>query len=244
MFILIAVVFLSGIGFAIYGLLPSPSIRPGQKKTPKTASDAKLSLNSVSNTQGKEEQQIQPLPLELEKLRSDYANLEAEANVLRKKESAFQSELLKRNEWVKNSDEALKKTKEKSDEFEKKFINKEHELQIEFAKNVDLSRELREEKTNHDRLENENKGLSAENERMKHQIKKLTDEQKTDRQTIAEFKRQQETSQWVAKQDFIKLNEEYTQLEKELEHQENKAKDLMTEVARLMGQLKDKNLSG
>lgn len=222
MVILIIIFFFLGLGFAIYGLLPSRSSRPIQRKSKKSTAALKLPADFPKEKNLYSDGQIQALNPELERLRSDYANLEAEISALRKKESEFQSELFKRDEWVKNSDEALKKARERAGEFEGKFVNKEKELQLEFARNVDLSRDVRELKLTQGRLENEKKSLSEENERMKHQLQRLAEEQKLNQQAIAGFKKQQEASQWVAKQDFVRLNEEYSELEKKLEQQENK----------------------
>ncbi len=79
----------------------------------------------------------------------------------------------------------------------------------------------------------ENKEIKEENQKMKYKIESLLKENKEQFSAIETFKKQQENSQWVSKQDFIKLNEEYTLLEKELEAKENKINSLTREIAEL-----------
>ncbi len=190
------------------------------------------------------EGQISSLKSELEKARADYANLQKENEVTKKKESELKEELLKREEWVKKSDGQLKKVKEQSADFDKKILIKEKALREEFEKNVDLNRQLREATEQYKLLEKESKGKSDEVQSLKAQIERFTKEilgrEKQIREhveTIAVMKKAQEGNEWVSKRDFDRLNEEYNVIEKELEEKEERIKELSEEVIKLKNQL-------
>lgn len=218
-----------GIILAVYGL----------SSQGKTKSKSKKSLKPVKlpSWQPEENKSAQPRPdkliEEFEKLKADYSQKEEELLALKTKEASFQSELLRRDEWIANSEEAVQKTREKTDEYEKKFLKKEQQVQDEFSKNVILEREKRELSVELEKLRQENKEIKEENQKMKYKIENLFKENKEQLSAIEAFKKQQENSQWVSKQDFIKVNEEYTQLEKELETKENKINSLTREIAEL-----------
>lgn len=197
---------------AVYGL--SAFKLPKGKDGPK---EKKLNLNI-------EPGQTDSLKAELQKLKGDYALVCQEAQALKTKEADLQAELARRQDWVSKAEETSKKTREEYVELQKKSINKENELQEEFAKNVNLTREIREITLRYQSLENEYKKISEETQKMKHQIERLLNETKEQLNTISEFKSQQEGSDWVPKQEFIKLKEEYSQLEKELEQLRDKEK--------------------
>lgn len=219
---------LLGIILAVYGLSSPGKTKPKTKKFQKSV---KLSILPVKeNESGR---QPDKLIEEFEKLKSDYSQKEQELLALKTKEADFQSELARREEWVANSEEAVRKAREKSDEFEKKILRKEQELQEEFSKNVALGREKGELSIELEKLSQENKEIKEENQKMKYQVESLLKENKSQLSAIEAFKKQQENSQWVVKQDFIKLNEEYTQLEKELEAKENKVNSLTQEILEL-----------
>ncbi len=190
------------------------------------------------------EGQISSLKSELEKARADYANLQKENEVTKKKESELKEELLKREEWVKKSDGQLKKVKEQSADFDKKILIKEKALREEFEKNVDLNRQLREATEQYKLLEKESKGKSDEVQSLKAQIERFTKEilgrEKQIREhveTIAVMKKAQEGNEWVSKRDFDRLNEEYNVIEKELEEKEEQIKELSEELIKLKNQL-------
>lgn len=218
---------LLGVILAVYGLSSGGKRKPKTKKSPKPV--------KLPSWQPEENKSVQPRPdkliEEFEKLKADYFQKEQEFLAFKSKEADFQSELARREEWIVNSEEAVKKAREKTDEFEKKFLEKEQELQEGFSKNVTLGREKRELGIELEKLGQENRAIKEENQKMKYKIESLLKENKEQFSAIETFKKQQENSQWVAKQDFIKLNEEYTLLEKELEAKENKINSLTREIA-------------
>ncbi len=125
-----------GVILAVYGL------SSGGKRKPKTKKSAKPV--KLPNWQPEENKSAQPRPdkliEEFEKLKADYSQKEQEFLAFKSKEADFQSELARREEWIVNSEEAVKKAREKTDEYEKKFLKKEQQVQDEFSKNVILER--------------------------------------------------------------------------------------------------------
>lgn len=210
MIILLSILFLAGLGLAAYAFSAF-----GLSKGKGHLKEKKINLEAG---------EMGSLKAELEKLKADYAAVSQEAETLKKREADLQAELTRRDEWVDKAEEAHKKTKEEYGGFEKKLTDKEKELQEQFSKNVNLTRQIQEFTQKYQSLEGEHKITSEENQKMKHQIEQLLNENKEQLNTISEFKKQQEDSDWVPKQEFIKLNEEYSQLKKELEQLKNKEK--------------------
>ena len=237
MLILLAAMFLCGIALAVYALIPQTKTKkvPKPPKSPTPLPD--LSLNKKQQEEQQQPAILQPKP---EGPDAGQADAQKELETALKREAGLKAELAKKEEWISKSEEATAKFKVQLDELGKKFAKKEKELQQEFSKSVDLMRQDRELTLKYQSLEEENKKLTDENQRLTHQVDEFAKGLKGHINTIAEFKKQQETSEWVPKQEFVKLNEEYSELEKELEAQENKAKNLFEELMQLKSQLKNR----
>ena len=237
MLILLGGIFFVGLALAAYGLL-APS-GPGEKKRriKRATQDQRQPYPAQRLPPGPHEQ-INLLKSELEKSKSDYASLADQFQAANKQTEQLRGELARREEWVKKNDEALQKAKDQSAQAGKQVLGKEKELQEVFNKNVDLNREVRELNLKIQSLENENKEKSEQIEILKHQIDKITQDFKAQQEVISEFKRKEGISDWVPKSEFNKLNEEYTELERELEEKDQRIKNLTGEVIRLNNQLK------
>lgn len=223
--------FFAGVILAVYGLLPSEQAR---KKPKKPARDIRQAQGPVFIEQkSAHEDEISSLKAELERVKGEYLSTAGALDALKVKESGFEKELVKREEWVSKSEKMLDKAKEQSGEFKKKFMEKQKELQEEFSKNVDLSKQVRESGDKLKDLEQENKKLSDNIESMKHQIEKLVGQQKEHLGIITDFKKKEGISEWIPKKDFVKLNEEYTELENDLEKKEERIQKLIAEIKHL-----------
>jgi len=234
MIILLAALFLCGVGLATYALLPSDTSSKKAKKPPKTPKPVKPAP-VFSFGKHKEELPAVVLP-DTQEQKPAQENLRPELDAALKREADLKAELARRQDWVAKEEELAVKLKAQFDELEKRFIKKEKDLQDEFAKNVDLTRQMREADLKYQSLEEKNKKLDEENQRLKLQVDEFSKELKDHLNTITVFKKQQETSEWVPKQEFVKLNEEYSDLEKELEAQENKAQALFDELMKFKAQ--------
>lgn len=247
MTIFLVILALISIGFIAYGLFsPLPTARPKRpKKKPLAAEERVYPESEVGLKEQKIlklEKEIGGLRGELEKAKADYQKMQNVEETLKQKEANFKEELAKREEWLAKNEADLKKIKEQDLGWEKKIQEKERQLQEEFSKNVNLSRELEELNAKNKVLDKENKDKFDEIEAMRHKINQLLQENQMHLATVAELKKQAETKEWVSKEEFQRLNEEYTELEKDLEIQEEKLRKQNEEIIRLKNLLKDKEL--
>jgi elongation factor G len=235
MLILIGIIFLAGIGLSAYALMAPSGPKPQrpQKRTPKEeeeySKDKKVRIL---------EEQVASLNIEMEKTASIYNNLHKEYELLKEKEAQFDDELARREEWVKRSDTDLKKIQEERLGLERQFLTKEKELQEEFAKSVNLNRELRQVAERIPHLENEIKVKEDQIESLKHQIEGYIKEIKKRDEAIGAFQKKEKESEWVPKIEFNRLNAEFTEVERELEAAEERIQKLSEEIARLNEQIK------
>ena len=229
--VLTQVIIVAGIAmvvYALWGVFFSES-QPPQRKEPqpsfKEQQAARLEQEAIS------------LREELGTVKTDYANAQKEFEGAARNESLLKEELSRRQEWVKKSEEMLDKAKAESLELKNKFIEKENESQEAFSKNVNLTKEIRELSEKIISLDKEVKEESSQIEAQKHEIERRLKEIKEQQNIIDGFKKKEQISEWVPKQEFNKLNEEYSELERELEKKEDKLKILVEELLQLKNQL-------
>ncbi len=228
--------------YAFYGFFSS------QKNSPAPAASRKKSLSRKELEQelifrneqiAQLEDQISRLTQELGQKNSAYKNLENEMAKANGSQQQIQDEISRHKEWVKKSDDALRLAKEEASGLKEKFLDKEKELQAEFTKGVELSRQLQELGDKYSALEKQDKAKDEEIESSKHKLEKYSEELRKYSSAINEFKKKQEESEWVPKKDFAKLNEEYSQLEKELEEKDEKIRILSEEITHLNSRIKE-----
>jgi len=226
------------IAYAAYLIFASGEPR-GEPKLKK-----RQAINSQEQKLASQEQKILTLQAEinllseeLERTRTDSANNKNQIDTENKKISELQSEINRRQEWVGKSEEMLNKVKEENLELKNQFIAKEKELQDIFSKNVNSGKEIRELTEKIKSWEKDSVEKTDKIESLKHKIESLANEIKNHQETIAEFKKKEKNSEWVSKQDFNKLNEEYTELEKELEEKDVRLQSFSEEIMQLRNQL-------
>ncbi len=229
--------------YLLYDYFSSQSKSKGKRQREYTAPAVTPQISAKEEKISRLEGQISSLRMEIEKAKADYAGLQKELELTKNKESQLKDELLKREEWVKKSDDQLSKIKEEGAGFSQKESLIKKELQDEFEKNVALNRQLREATEQCKLLEKENKAKSDDIQSLKAKIEKYSKEAevrekeiKEHAKTIAEMKKKEEESEWVSKREFDKLNEEYGQIEKELEEKEERLKVLTDEIIKLRSQ--------
>ena len=226
--ILFQVLIVAGIGMVVYAIFGAFFSKKEPEVSPKE--------DRVQRLEG----EIGSLTTELEKVKADYANLQKEFEIAKTKEAQLQEELNRGKDFVAKAEGALNKVKEENAELKNKFIAKEKELQEGFTKSVNLNKEIRELKERLVSLEKETRDKSDQIEAGKHKLERCAEEVKAHLETIAEFKKKEEISEWVPKAEFNKLNEEYTELEKELEAKEERLKSFALEISQLKNQLNRK----
>ena len=192
------------------------------------------------------DQKIQRLQSQVAKLESQLEQIKAVSVEettgmlsIKEKEKEFALELKRREDWVAKAEAELAKVKAENLDLNKKSAVKESELEEEFTKNVNLTRQIQEmeavlkAKETACRLQEDQ--LQAQKHQIESQLKGMQDQAAT----IAELKRKENISEWVPKSEFNQLNEEYTKLEKELEASQERLKSFAVEIAHLR-QLIDK----
>ncbi len=228
---LIGVLFVVSVGLLVYGLYPDT---PGKKKSKKK--DPHLNIPQEDYKEQKitklQEESVN-LQQEFDKLKSEYEQSQQDLNSARAKEALLNEEVSRHKEWVSKSDEKVKEVKEECLTAEREFAKKEKEIEEMFAKNVNLTKELRELSDKYILLGKDNKSKDDQIEASKHKIEKALKDIKEQQVMIEHFKKKEAISDWVPRTEFKKLNEEYTELEKEIEDKDDKIQKFTEEIVRL-----------
>ncbi len=232
-----------GIGmviYAVFGIFVSakPGIGPKKKNE-----NLPLPFEHPSEDPGKEQkiQRLQNHVVELEgqlkKIEAEYVEEESVLMKAKENESKLSEELKRRDEWVAKAEAELAKIKLENSDLNNKFIAKEKELEAEFANNVNLTRAVNEIKS---ALAEKEMGSRLKEDQIQAQKHQIEDQLKTIKEylaTIAEFSKKEKISEWVPKAEFNKLNEEYSQLENELEASQERLKSFAEEIGHLRQEL-------
>ncbi len=232
------------IAYAVY--LVIFSAEPGAEAKPRK----RQLVNSQEQRLASQEQKIQAfqeeinvLTSELKKAKADFTNSQNEFEAVKKRAAELETEISRRQEWVGKSEGMLTKAKEESLDLKNKFIAKEKELQDIFTKNVAANKEKIELAKKIESWEKDSVAKTDQIESLKHRIESLNQEIKTRQETIEAFKKKEKISEWVPKLEFNKLNDEYTELEKELEEKEERLKSFAEEIMQLRNHLEHKPLA-
>jgi elongation factor G len=229
------------IGYAAYVILSSQESGAGAKsKRLPTVDSREQKLASQEQKIQSLQEELSALRAELETAKSDLTNTRSETELAKKKASGLEEEISRRQDWVGKSEEMLNKVKEENLELKNKFVSKEKELQDIFTKNVNANKETKDLNDKIKSLDKDSKEKTDQIESLKHQIDRLLQEIKTHQDSIAGFKKKEEISEWVPKQEFNKLNEEYTELEKELEEKDARLQSFSEEIVQLRSRLEKK----
>lgn len=224
-----------GVGIVIYAVIgiftpsnPQPSLKSRMSGQPLPEQD-----------DGKErkiqrlQSQVTELETELEQARVVSAEEKTALTDIKEKEAEFSAELKRREEWVAKAEAELAKAKAENLDLNNKFLAKEHDLQEEFTKNVNLDRQVREIKAALEAAETANRLKEDQLQAQKHQNESQLKSLNESSAVIAEFNRKEKISEWVPKQEFNQLNEQCLKLEKDLEASQEKLKNLAAEITHL-----------
>jgi hypothetical protein len=235
MMLLMQILVALGVGLVIYALF-------GVFTSGKTPAASKLKIQDPPAEvpdPGKEQKmqrlqnQITQLEGELAESKTASSQEKSDLAVFKEKEAGFNTELKRREEWVAKAEGELAKIKTENVDLTNKFTAKEKELEEEFTKNVNLTREVREIKAALEakemacRLKEDQ--LQAQKQKIEAQIKTISEHAAT----IAEYSRKEKISEWVPKSEFNQLNTEYTKLEKEFEASQERLKSFAAEIVHL-----------
>jgi len=224
-----------GVGLVIYAAFEI--FRPQEVKS---ANKKKAADQLPAAEDSGREQKIQrlqnriiDLEREIQKNQAEHAQGKAQILTAKENELKFFDELKRREDWVARAEAEVVKIESENSDLSAKFITKEKELEGEFAKNVNLSREIRELKSSLEAKEIACRLKEDQIQAQKRQIETQLETINEHLAAVAEFSRKEKISEWVPKAEFSKLNEEYSALEKELEETQGRLKSFAEEIARL-----------
>jgi len=225
------------IAYALYGIFSSggsdKKARAKNRFGPPREPEVSLQEQKIQRLEG----QVNFLEKELEMAKSEHEKEKQKFEIARQNDSKLREELSRRQEWVVKSEEMLNKVKEESLDLKKKFIAKEKETQDVFSSGVNLNKQIREQNEKLLLQDKELKDRSDKIEAQKHQLEKAANDKNALQELIAEFKKKEKVSEWVPKAEFNRLNEEYTELETELERKEEKLRTLVEELLEVKNKL-------
>ena len=144
MTIIMYAAFFGGTALIIYALIGLSSSPEGKKAKIKKMPSSPVGPDFYKEMAQKSEAQVADLQKELEAAKNEYAALKDKFASAGSGEEKLKEEILRREEWVKKSEEMLNKAKSENAELKNKFDLREKESQEEFAKNINLSRQLQE----------------------------------------------------------------------------------------------------
>jgi len=220
--------------YAVYGMLsPADTGKKRPAKTGPARDPGQAAYGNVMQKMGRLENENTLLNTDLGKLKEEYARLKKEGQDTGTNRPQLDAEITRHKEWVAKSEEMLDKVKAENLELKRKFIDQEKQLQDEFSKNVELSKESKAARRQSEELRQETKDKTDQAEALKHRLERAEEDVRAHKVVAAEFKKKEAVSEWVPKTEFNKLNEEYSELEKELEAKEEKIRLFAEEITRL-----------
>ncbi len=241
---ILAVMFIAALGLTAYGLFSPLEAKPKKKQKRDSVRDQSFAQNPLKEQKDKLEDELVSLENQLQEAGAANQKMRAELEDARANAATAQEELNRREEWFKKSHEDIEKLQERALEAERQFLTKEKELKDLFTKNIDLKRQFEEAESRIKDIQGELKKRDESAELARHQKDKALEEAKRHAEIARQLKDKDKISEWIPKADFQKLNEEYTELEKELEDKDRRIQKLSEEIIVLNSRLKESQPCG
>lgn len=200
--------------YAILENLKTQRIDAGKKKH--QLLQGSLAVAEMEQKVNRFQRRILVLENELEAHKTPQVIRQDNSDLLKEQEAKFAEELKRRDAWVAKAEEELAKIKKENIALKEQFLAKEHELNEEFAKNVDVLRQVRELKAALEAKEVACRLKEDQVQAQKHQIQSQLKNINEHLAQIAEFKRKEKINEWVPKEEFNELNRKYLALEKQI----------------------------
>jgi chromosome segregation ATPase len=147
--------------------------------------------------------QVSKLEKELEQVQAELTQGKSGFVAAQAKEAEFSIELKRREEWVAKAEAELAKIKSENLDLNNKFTAKEKELEEEFTKNVNLSREIRELRASLEAKEMACRLKEDNVQAQKHQIESLLKSIQEHSATIAELAVKRKSANGCPRQNLI-----------------------------------------
>jgi len=196
------------------------------------------------------EAELKALEAELETAKNEHrtahGEISAKFSESQKSESELRLELERQKKFSETDQTNLEQSKARIIEFEARLQQKDAELQKEFEKNINFSKENRLLSEKLAKLESEHKPLLEERDILKNQVNKLNLEIKAHLAAINELKERQGKSSFVSREeyDYVKntlarVDDQLTAKTKELDFTETKLRKALEQLVDLEMKMKD-----
>ena len=239
--------FISGIALVFFSL--AQEVRPRRKKK-KRSSDEPVTDPRVHNLEKKREHlegRIDQMGKELDDTRASREQTAKEIAEVRKREEELQEEIARHKKWVENNNDLMDRLKEQAAGLEENNKKKDLELQKEFARNVEFSKELRDAHQAIAEFEAAKKGLEDQLSLYKRRVETAAETSQQQVRKISEFEAKEKNSEWVTKGEYVRLRDEFESLKKsweinkkELELKDKKLQKAIEQIVHLEYQAKNK----
>jgi len=154
----------------------------------------------------------------VESSQSTINELKVQLSETEKDKEELKKEIEKREKWVENSTIEAEKAKVQSAKFKETLTQKDSELEKEFTKNVNLTRQARELNSRIEEIEGINKNQEKEIETLNTKIEDTFARLKETNKKNFQLTQKLDKSGWVAEDEHLKLKEQHDVLEKKVDH--------------------------
>ena len=232
MIALLAILVIGAMGVAVYSFLLEGDEKK-RKTQEQTISELKKRVRSLKDELSSLNKAHQTANSDLEALKKELASVTTERDELNKT-------MERKQKWNDFDEREAQKVKDQSLEFKDKLIQKDKALEKKTSENVKLTKDIREANTLAKKLKKETEKkdnqLTVLNKKIEDYSTKVTDYKKK----INELKNKLAKSEWVARDEYDALQEEYKILEgeidykkKQLEHRDGQITELKKEIEQL-----------
>jgi len=242
MVIFLALLMLGGLGGGLYMLL-YPSGEKG--KVPDIQKeDYEATIRRLQDKISSLKENVSSLNNKLKTIGENTKNLEKQLQEKDKEKAELEKLIEKQKKWEELGTKDTEKIKQQAVEFKDKLQGKELELEKKFSENVKLTKERKELSDNIEALTKSNNEKEEEIRVLKFKLKDYLSKLQEQTKTTHGLKRKLEQSDWVTKDEYKELKENFDSLEKEIEEKkkillvkDEKVSELEAKVHQLSAQL-------
>jgi len=174
--------------------------------------ERQIKISEYEEKIGNLNKQLATAKNKLEEAEANYSNIQKELQEAERKEKVLQEEVKKYKEWINFDREKTQKEIQKGYEAIDKLKQKEKELQDAFNRNIGLTDRLNEAERKIESLQKERREKEIIIQGLEKKIELFTNQLKAHQTTIDEFKKKQEASEFISKEEYNLLKEKYDSL--------------------------------
>ncbi|MDD4183561.1 MAG: elongation factor G, partial [Candidatus Omnitrophica bacterium] len=245
MIIFLVLLTIAGAFAGLYVLL-SPSGGKGQVPDIQKE-DYEATIRRLQEKVNSLKENVSSLNTKLKTTAENIKNLEKQLQAKDKEKEELEKVIEKQKKWEEFGAKDTQSVKQQALEFKDKLQGKELELEKKFSENVKLTREVKELSENIELLTKHNNEKDEEIRVLKFKLKDYLSKLQEQTKTTHGLKRKLEQSDWVTKDEYRELKDNFDTMEKEIEEKkklllikDEKASELEAKVHQLNAQLTTK----